>query len=261
MKKKFCYIYGPVLSWRLGISLGIDLLSAKEKICNFDCIYCQLGRTAFYTRERKIYVPTERIIEELKRLPFLNIDYITFSGRGEPTLAGNLGQSIQAIKKIRPEAIAVLTNASLLNTAEVALELALADFVTVKLDAYSQESFNQINKPPLDIKFSMIFEAINSFRLKYKGKLGFQIMFFPENENKAAVLASICKKLKPDVIHLNTPLRPSAAIHLSESQMLKIKGQFKGPNIISVYDPRPKEIVSLSIGNTKVRRGRGSKST
>ena len=97
--RQFKYIYGPVPSWRLGSSLGIDLLSQEKKICNFDCIYCQIGKTESYTAERKVYIPVKKVIDELKFVPLVNIDYITLSGRGEPTLAKNLGEVIDAIKQ------------------------------------------------------------------------------------------------------------------------------------------------------------------
>jgi len=118
-KKQYKYIYGPVPSWRLGSSLGIDPLSAKDKICSFDCIYCQIGKTTIHTKKRKVFVSAEQLIEELKSLPPVDIDYITFSGRGEPTLAKNLGEMIAEVKKIRKEPVAVLTNASLLYDKEV----------------------------------------------------------------------------------------------------------------------------------------------
>ena len=100
-KQKFKYIYGPVSSWRLGRSLGVDPLSQKNKICTFDCIYCQVGRAKPSQVQRKIYVPTKDIIQEIKNLPKIKADYITFSGKGEPTLAKNLGILIKQIKKIR----------------------------------------------------------------------------------------------------------------------------------------------------------------
>ena len=65
-KKRYKYIYGPVPSWRLGSSLGIDPLSDRKKICSFDCIYCQLGKTRVRTKKRKVFIPTEKIIEEIK---------------------------------------------------------------------------------------------------------------------------------------------------------------------------------------------------
>ena len=65
--QSFQYIFGPVHSWRLGNSLGIDPLSSKDKICNMDCIYCQLGKTAQLTNERKIYVPPEAVMDEISQ--------------------------------------------------------------------------------------------------------------------------------------------------------------------------------------------------
>jgi len=98
--KKYKYIYGPVDSWRLGRSLGVDLISRDDKICTFDCVYCQVGKIATFSDRREVFVPTEEIIGEIKSLPSLEIDYVTFSGRGEPTLAENLGEVIREIKKM-----------------------------------------------------------------------------------------------------------------------------------------------------------------
>ena len=93
------YIYGSVPSWRLGRSLGVDLISG-EKVCAFDCIYCQLGKTVRHLIKRGVFVPTSAIIKELESLPALDIDYITLSGTGEPTLAANLGEELSEIKEL-----------------------------------------------------------------------------------------------------------------------------------------------------------------
>jgi wyosine [tRNA(Phe)-imidazoG37] synthetase (radical SAM superfamily) len=208
MHKNFKYIYGPVPSWRLGSSLGIDLLSQEDKICNFDCVYCQLGTTKKHTVERKIYVPIKEVIEELERLPAAQIDYITFSGRGEPTLAANLGEAIKAIKLIRKIPVAVLTNSSLMDKENVRKELLFSDFVIAKLDAYSPESLQQINRPSKDIEFASILDGIKEFRKEYQGKLALQIMFVEENKKYALEIAQIAKEINPDEVQLNTPLRP-----------------------------------------------------
>ena len=106
-KSGYRYIYGPVSSWRLGRSLGVDPISAKEKICTFDCVYCQLGRTKTFSSERREFVRIKDVIHEIQTLPLPPIDYITFSGAGEPTLAKNLGGMIKAVKKIRKEKVLV----------------------------------------------------------------------------------------------------------------------------------------------------------
>jgi len=171
MKPMFKYIYGPVPSWRLGSSLGIDPISKGRKVCSFDCIYCQIGKTGLFTNERKQFIEVKEIVAELVMLPVLKIDYITFSGAGEPTLAENLGEMIKAAKLIRKEPIAVITNGSLMGLDEVRKELALADFVIAKLDAYSPESLQEINRPAKGIEFGSILDGIKEFRKEYMGKL------------------------------------------------------------------------------------------
>ncbi|MCK5584343.1 MAG: radical SAM protein, partial [Elusimicrobiales bacterium] len=137
--KKFKYIFGPVPSWRLGSSLGVDLISGTRKTCSFDCVYCQVGRTLKLSSRREVFVKKSEILKEIKSLPKAKIDYITFSGMGEPTLAKNLGELIKAVKKVRPEKVAVLTNSSVLNRKDVRDELMEADFVIAKLDASNQK--------------------------------------------------------------------------------------------------------------------------
>lgn len=253
---KFKYIYGPVPSWRLGASLGIDLLSQKEKICNFDCVYCQLGKTNKYTIERKEYVPTEEVIKEIKKLPELKIDYFTFSGRGEPTLAKNLGETIRQVKKIGKAPIAVLTNSFLINDPQVRKELSFADFVCVKLDASSPEILKIVNRPAFQINFSEILEGITIFRKEFKGKFALQIMFIEENKDYANQLSSIAKRLNPDEVQINTPLRSSSKKPLSPKQLEEIEKYFQGLNVISVYKSSLKEVIPVSEPDTLTRRGK-----
>jgi wyosine [tRNA(Phe)-imidazoG37] synthetase (radical SAM superfamily) len=255
-KKNLKYVYGPVSSWRLGSSLGIDPLSDKEKICTFDCLYCQLGRTYKFANERKVFVPVDEIIDEINSLPDIELDYITFSGRGEPTLAKNLGKMIKAIRKIRKEKIAVITNSSLMYMDDVVEDLLLADFVLAKLDAYSQESLEIINRPIKQITFDMIVDGIKQFKSKYKGKLALQIMFIKENQKNAKEISEIAKEINPDEIQINTPLRPSQSKPLSKSEIDKIKEYFKDMNTISVYDTKIKKAEPISTEDTLKRRGK-----
>lgn len=261
MRAAFKYIYGPVLSWRLGCSLGIDLLSQEDKICNFDCVYCQLGPNKGYTIERKIYVPIEKVIEELGGLPDTNIDYITFSGRGEPTLAANLGQGIKAVKLIRKEPIAVITNASLIGSEEVRNELLGADFVVAKFDACSPELLQEINRPACGIEFGGILEGINAFKKNYKGKVALQIMFMDTNKNNVNKFICQANLIKPEEIQVNTSLRPCGIKPLSREEIAKIKDSIisgcEGVNVVSVYDERDfRDVISLSDDDTLKRRGK-----
>lgn len=257
--------------------MGIDLLSCDAKICTFDCIYCQLGKTLTYTNERKLYVPIEAVIKELEILPEIKIDHITFSGRGEPTLAANLGEAIKAVKLIRKEPIAVLTNSTLMDREDVRKELILADFVIAKLDACSQESLKKINNPVPAIEFGDIVDGIKQFRKEYNGKLALQVMFIEENKDKFAQLAYLVNYIKPDEVQINTPLRPCNIKPLPKEEILKIKeiftsackptpcaqgvgkGEFrhKEINVISVYDERVlKDVLPVSDEDTLKRRGK-----
>jgi len=255
-KKRFKYIYGPVPSWRLGSSLGIDLLSQKEKVCNFNCVYCQIGKTKQYAQARKVYVSTEAVIREIKSLPDVPIDYLTFSGRGEPTLAKNLAEVARAIKLIRKEPLAILSNSSLIDNQDIRKDLLLIDFVCLKLDSYSQQSLEKINNPAAGIRFENILNGIKQFRKEYNGRLGLQIMFIEQNKNMADQLAGLARLIGPDEVQINTPLRPSAVTPLPPKEISSIKQCFKGLNIVSPYDVRPRKVSPISAEDTLKRRGK-----
>lgn len=262
--QQFKYIYGPVPSWRLGSSLGIDLLSREDKICVFDCVYCQLGSNAVTSKERRSYVPTEEIIGEIKRLPKgLIIDYITFSGGGEPTLAANLGDVIKKIRDIRREKIAVITDSSLMRDKAVRNELGLADLVIAKLDAPSQELFEKINRPAAGISFKDVFEGIKSFLKESDAMLAVQIMFIDMNKAEYRKLAQLAFEIGPDEIEINTPLRPCGVKPLSKHEIADIKKYFEEEakrlkietRITVVYDAEPRKIKAMSSQDTLRRRG------
>ncbi|MDP2922680.1 MAG: radical SAM protein [Candidatus Omnitrophota bacterium] len=256
MKKKFKYVYGPVFSWRLGVSLGIDPISAEHKICSFNCTYCQLGETKVLSDERKDFVSVSEIIEEIDLLPSLSADVITFSGRGEPTLAANLGQMLRAIKKIRKERLAVITNTSLISREDVRNDLSYADIVIAKLDAPSQKSFEVINQPIETVCFDALIQGIKNFRNIFKGKLALQVMFISKNKEYAEEIARIAKEISPAEVQINTPLRPCKERPLPKAELDILKKHFEGLKSISVYDIEKKKVQPLSDKNTLERRGK-----
>ncbi len=264
-EKNFKYIYGPVSSWRLGSSLGVDLLSQDEKVCSLDCVYCQLGNTPVKTKERKVYTPTKKVIEEIKVLPAdLRADYITFSGMGEPTLAANLGDTIKEIKALRKEKIAVITNSSLIWDKSVRDDLALADLVMAKLDTWSQKSFEKINRPAEGLWFKDVYGGIKAFKREYNTKLAIQIMFFGMNRDEFKKLAGLAFDIDPDEIEINTPLRPCGVKPLSKKEIAGIKAYFEEfgekagskAGIVSVYDKGRKKVKVISKKGTVKRRGK-----
>lgn len=200
-------IYGPVQSWRVGNSLGIDLLFVNS-ICSFRCVYCQLGKINDHTRERKIYVPTEKVLADLKESNWQEADVITFSGNGEPTLAANLGETIQAVKVYTGKPIVVLTNSTLLNDPQVRNELREADKIFCKLDAAEDHTLKLIDRPVEGITVRSIVEGIKALRKEYVGYLAIQTMLLPVNENETASLALLLNEIQPDEVQLNTPSRP-----------------------------------------------------
>lgn len=202
-------VYGPVSSWRFGASLGIDPIF-EVSTCSFNCIYCQLGSIQRVTSEIKIYVPTEKVLEDFRESLKKNekIDVITYSGSGEPTLAKNLGEIIKGIRKIAPSIPQyILTNATLLNNPSVVEDLNLLDKVILKLDAGSEEVFQLINRPDKDITLNGIIQGILNFKKQYNGSIEVQTMFMPINYEDLESLANILKKIGPELVQLNTPKR------------------------------------------------------
>lgn len=218
-----------------------------------DCMYCQLGLTGHLSNTRQEYVPTEALIEEISRLPVQFVDYLTFSGRGEPTLAKNLGDMIRKIKAIRREPVAVITNSSLMYLREVQEDLNEADFVLAKLDAFDQESFQSIGGGELN--FEKVLKGIYKFRSGFKGKFALQIMLIDDNLNNVSELASIARTLCPDEVQLNTPLRPCAVKPIQRIEMERAKKFFGDIPVVSVWDVPHQESSPIDEEATVNRHG------
>ena len=254
IKSKLKYIYGPVYSWRMGMSLGIDPVTAKKKICNFDCIYCQLGRTTEFYNERANFVPVEDIMREIDSLPPIDIDYYTFSGRGEPTLAKNLGSMIRSVRKSTKGKVAVITNAALIDKESVQDDLMCADLVLAKLDACDEASLNTVDIPGKGVEFPNIVKGIKDFKKKFKGKLALQIMFIEENKKYAKAIADVARDIDPDEIQINTPLRPGGT-PVSEDDLMDIKRHFEGLPAVTVYEMERRDVEPFDEKETILRHG------
>lgn len=200
-------VYGPVHSWRVGSSLGVDLL-LQLSTCSFNCIYCQLGDIQLKTAERKIYVPTAQVEHDLRRSRWEEADIITLSGSGEPTLALNLREVIHLIKEYTHKPVMVLTNATLLHDPNVIHDLQEADIVACKLDAATEAGLKQMNRPVAGVTLESIIFGIKKLKANYRGKLALQCMFMPTNEREVEALADIINDIQPDEVQLNTPKRP-----------------------------------------------------
>jgi len=206
------YVYGPVPSRRLGRSLGIDPLPLKT--CNYQCIYCQLGKTTNFTNERRNYYPKDEIIVEIEeaiKQNKNNFDYITFVGSGEPTLYKDLEELILKAKTFSNKPICVITNGALLHNEEVIKALLLSDIVLPSLDAGDERSFIKINRPHPDIDFESVIQGFIDFRSLFKGKFWIEIMIMKAINDSKKELLKIKEKIdliKPDKIDINIPIRP-----------------------------------------------------
>ncbi|SDZ99294.1 Wyosine [tRNA(Phe)-imidazoG37] synthetase, radical SAM superfamily [Desulfuromusa kysingii] len=212
------YLFGPVPSRRLGMSLGVDLV--PKKVCSLDCVYCEVGKTTKLTLERQEYVPYAKIVAELSNY-FANNpdpDYITFSGSGEPTLNSRIGDVIAFIKQTKPGIpIAVLTNGTLLYDKQVRLELKSADLVLPSLDAATVAVFNKINRPPETLTLEHHLQGLIAFRKEFSGKIWLEVLILPgynDSEQELQELRKIIQQIKPDSVQINTLDRPGTETDL-----------------------------------------------
>ncbi|MBA7686822.1 GTP 3',8-cyclase [subsurface metagenome] len=241
-KSQTIHIYGPVPSRRLGFSLGIDIIPFKT--CSLNCIYCQLGPTTKKTIHRKEYLPSSEILSQIKKkLPSgQRIDYITFSGSGEPTLNKILEKLIREIRKITSIPVAVLTNSTLLSQKSTRTALIDADLVVPSLDAATQEVFIKVNRPHSSLKLEEIIEGLWKFRQEFKGSIWLEIMLVKgmnDSPSHIRKLKEAIAKIKPDKVQLNTVIRPPAeefARPLSLRELEKINKVFgKNCEIIAEF--------------------------
>lgn len=199
-------VYGPVRSWRAGLSLGIDLLCINS-ICSFRCNYCQLGKINVWTMERQVYVPTRKVMADLRASAWQEADIITLSGSGEPTLAMNAGEVIRQIKALTGKPVLVLTNSSTLHMAEVRRDLCEADKVFCKLDGTDDHTLRIFNRPVEGITMRGIVDGIKAFKAEYHGYLAIQVMLQRLHRKRVEPLARLLNEIRPDEVQLNLPLR------------------------------------------------------
>jgi wyosine [tRNA(Phe)-imidazoG37] synthetase (radical SAM superfamily) len=207
------HVFGPVPSRRLGQSLGIDTIPLKT--CNWNCVYCQLGRSKPLTNQRKDYIPLGEIISDVDRALISNppeeVDWITFVGAGEPTLHAGIGWLIKEVKKRTEIPVAVITNGSLLFLKSMRRALMAADAILPSLDAGTATLYKKINRPHPDIPFSRYLKGLIEFRKEYKGQLWVEVMLIRDlNDTTEALqdIATAVEKIQPDKVHIGMPTRP-----------------------------------------------------
>ena len=246
------YLFGPVPSRRLGMSLGVDLV--PHKVCSLDCVYCECGPTTKLTIERKEYIPFNKVTKELEHYFTHNPDpdYITFSGSGEPTLNSRIGDVLQYIKQIKPGIpVAVLTNGTLFYQKQLRTELLGADVVLPSLDAASDLSFRKINRPCNKLNIHEIIQSLQDFRNEFKGEIWLEVLIIIGYNDSIAdlkLLQEAFQKIRPDRIQLNTLDRPGSTPDIravSRAELQQIADYWKLDNVeIIAAVPERKDIKS-----------------
>ncbi|MCF7858827.1 MAG: radical SAM protein [Candidatus Cloacimonetes bacterium] len=236
------HLFGPVPSRRLGMSLGVDLV--PHKVCSFNCIYCEVGRTTKRTIERKEYIPINEVITELAS--YLDqkpkLDYITFSGAGEPTLNSSIGKVVSFIKENYTQyKLALITNSSLLWRKEVRKEIRQLDLILPSLDAVSEDVFQKVNNPAQGLSAELIVEGLVKFNHEFDGEMWLEIFIVP-NINDTKLELELIKKtiieINPAKIQLNTLDRPGSENWVKPESKKSMK------DIVKLLQPLKVEIIA-----------------
>ncbi len=235
------FVYGPVPSRRLGLSLGINII--PRKTCTLDCVYCQCGKTTKKTLERRSFFPVKDILAAVRSAirysSIVNrqspIQFLTFSGEGEPTLNKDIGKTIRRLKREFKIPVAVITNSTLISNPQVRRDLYAADLVVPSLDAADQRTFARVDRCHRDIKVADIVQGLKRFRRDYRGQMWLEIMLVKGVNDSVEHLVALRKavhQIQPDRVQLNTVVRPPAekfARPMSHDDLVQIQYLF-GPS-------------------------------
>ncbi|WP_434731273.1 radical SAM protein [Thermogladius sp. KZ2Tp1] len=208
------YVFGPVTSRRLGVSLGVN--NVPYKTCSYSCIYCQLGKTTNLTVERRVFYDWRDVVGDVVRAvnEFRGrIDYVTFVPDGEPLLDKNIGLEIRKIKESVYPRVAVITNSSLLHLEDARMDLLEADLVSVKIDAVDENVWRRINRPHPKLSLSSILDGVKEFAKSFRGVLITETMLVDKVNADAAIMervASFIKLINPAKAYISIPIRPPA---------------------------------------------------
>lgn len=236
------HLFGPVPSRRLGTSLGVDLVPFK--VCSFNCIYCEVGATTNHTIERREYVPVDAVLTELDDFLSTNppLDYITFSGAGEPTLNSGIGRIVTHIKECYPHyKLALITNSSLFGFPALRGEIAAVDLVLPSLDAVTPEVFAALNRPVESLQIENIIEGLAAFRHESEATMWLEIFLSPginDTQKELTALKAACIRIQPHSIQLNTLDRPGTEAGLKPLSRQQLE------QIVAFLQPLPAEIIA-----------------
>jgi wyosine [tRNA(Phe)-imidazoG37] synthetase (radical SAM superfamily) len=251
---KYNYLFGPVASRRLGLSLGVDIMPSK--VCNLNCIYCECGATSEKTNDRREYVSPSGILAELR--DFLSeaptLDMVTITGSGEPTLNTALGTVIAFLKNEFPAyRTALLTNGTLLSAPDVRKAALRFDYVLPSLDAVSNHAFASINRPVPGLDNGAIIRGIAEFARIYTGILWLEVFIVPgvnDSREELSLLKDAAQTILPARVQINTLDRPGAVTSVKPASAQRLA------EIAAYFCPLPVEILSRRFSPTGAGQSR-----
>ena len=228
--------FGTVPSRRLGNSLGINNIPAKH--CSYSCLYCQVGTThgteitprTFYSPEAVFASVSKHVLHLQERGE--SIDYLTFVPDGEPTLDANLANTIHLLREFNIP-IAVISNASLIWHSEVRQALALADWVSLKIDSVNEKVWRSINRPFPTLQLSEIMSGIQTFSSDFDGFIATETMLLDKvntDDHDIFELTDFLHKIQPDMAYLAIPTRPMAERNQRSPDADKLNHIFQSVN-------------------------------
>ena len=207
-------VFGPINSRRFGMSLGIDL-SPKQKSCNFDCVYCEL-KGAKPVEEIENPPSIDEIISALKEALKVhqNIDVITLTANGEPTLYPHLKELIVKVNELKGRAkTLILSNGSGVRDQKICEALQGLDIVKFSLDSAVQSTFKKIDRNKSGIEINELIKAMAKFRKEFKGELVLEILVvagFNDKEEEFMTLNEAINEIAPHRVDVGTIDRPPA---------------------------------------------------
>ncbi|MBN1109477.1 MAG: radical SAM protein [Methanomassiliicoccales archaeon] len=222
-------VYGPIKSLGLGRAIAVDPISRHPKVCNFNCVYCHLGQRGITLLERTNFIDEDSILEQMGDCLYRDqCDAVIFKGTGEPLLASNVFDLARRIREVAPKKVALLTNCSLLREPQVLDELDAFDIIVAKLDAASEETFQEVNRPHHSIHHQEVVEGIKEACRRFRGSFRIQVTLLRENMGELESIAQICRDVGPEYVYLDHPEHCDPMHRVSKREMREAMDKFFG---------------------------------
>jgi len=244
--------FGPIPSRRFGISLGIDL-SPSSKQCNFDCLYCEL-KPASTTDTMSTYPKVSDVVDAVQEAfkKHEQIDVLTITANGEPTLYPYLDELIDKLDTIKGEAkTLILSNGGSIYKKEIQQTLSKLDTVKLSLDCVSKECFKKLDRNNKSVEVEKIVDGMIEFRAIYDKSFVLEVLFVKDLNDKPKeieLLYQAIKKINPNRVDIGTIDRPPAydVKPVDYETLQSVANVFEGVNVNIAYKNRPKAIQDFS---------------